>query len=314
VDEDGDAHGYQATFFRLALTPGEPAGRSPFAAREAIVFHGSVTDVARQTFTFDQDGERAAAGWASASAERLDVHVFERRLRELAPDRWELSARVAGWRLDLSFALDGPVVLHGDGGLSQKGPEPGQASHHVSRPRLTTTGTLTRPDGRRLAVRGESWFDQEIGTAQLAPSQVGWDWFSARLGDGSALMAYRLLEEDGSASASSSGTWVAVDGTTRHLTRDDVRVETTARWTSPETGVTWPAGWTIEVPSLGLELTVTPEVADQEMRTAATTGVTYWEGLCRYVGRREGRPVAGHGHVELVGHGGAVPGLRGSAP
>jgi len=314
ADDDGHAYGYQATFFRIAVAPAPPAPSSPLSARDVIVFHGSVTDVAAGTFAFDQDGERAAAGWADASTDHLDVHVFERRLAQVAPDRWQLAAGVQGWRLDLALALDGPVVLHGDRGLSQKGPEPGQASHYVSRPRLTTTGTLVRPDGRAVTVRGLSWFDQEFGTTQLAPDQVGWDWFSARLDDGTDLMLYQLREHDGGTSPQSSGTWVAADGTTRHLTREDFAVTRTGSWTSPATRVTWPAGWTLSVPTEGLELTVTPEVADQEMRTGRTTSVTYWEGLCRYEGRRSGRPVTGHGHVELVGYAGAVTGLSGKAP
>jgi len=47
-------------------------------------------------------------------------------------------------------------------------------------------------------------------------------------------------------------------------------------------------------------LTITPAMADQELRTARTTGVTYWEGLVEV--RRANR-AAGWGFVELTGYG-----------
>jgi len=38
------------------------------------------------------------------------------------------------------------------------------------------------------------------------------------------------------------------------------------------------------------------------MRTAASTGVTYWEGSVSIEGKKEGRPVKGKGYVELTGY------------
>ena len=39
--------------------------------------------------------------------------------------------------------------------------------------------------------------DREVGSSQLAPSQVGWDWFALRLADGRDLMLYLLRRADG---------------------------------------------------------------------------------------------------------------------
>ncbi len=68
----------------------------------------------------------------------------------------------------------------------------------------------------------------------------------------------------------------------------------------------------LAVPRVALELLVDPLVADQELVTGRSTGVTYWEGACRAAGRRGGRPVAARGYAELTGYAGRdVPGFTG---
>ncbi len=55
-------------------------------------------------------------------------------------------------------------------------------------------------------------------------------------------------------------------------------------------------------PCIDLNLDVQPSVADQEMQTQATTGVTYWEGSIMAVGTRQGRPIRAKGYVEMTGY------------
>jgi predicted secreted hydrolase len=70
-------------------------------------------------------------------------------------------------------------------------------------------------------------------------------------------------------------------------------------WTSPHSGVRYPARWRVSVPAEGVRLEVEPRVADQELRV----GTRYWEGAVRVSGSRAGGQVAGRGYVELVGYG-----------
>ena len=77
-------------------------------------------------------------------------------------------------------------------------------------------------------------------------------------------------------------------------------------WTSPTTGATYPAGWSIHLPEDKLTIDLTPTVAAQELDTRATTGVVYWEGSQRVTGRRgpgRGADVGGEAYVELTGYG-----------
>jgi predicted secreted hydrolase len=58
-------------------------------------------------------------------------------------------------------------------------------------------------------------------------------------------------------------------------------------------------------------VSIAPRIADQELRTAASTQVTYWEGACKVSGTRAGRPIGGRAYVEMTGYAGRdVPGLR----
>ena len=98
------------------------------------------------------------------------------------------------------------------------------------------------------------------------------------------------------------GTLVDPTGATRHLDRDAFTVDVTDHWTSPMTGATYPAGWTVALPGEGLEVRLAPTVAQQELDTRATTGVVYWEGSQRVTATRDGRPVGGEAYVELTGY------------
>ena len=39
------------------------------------------------------------------------------------------------------------------------------------------------------------------------------------------------------------------------------------------------------------------------------TSFVYWEGAVRVSGTRQGRPVSGHGYVELTGYAGSMQGV-----
>jgi predicted secreted hydrolase len=54
----------------------------------------------------------------------------------------------------------------------------------------------------------------------------------------------------------------------------------------------------LRVPRFGLEVTVTPVIADQELITT----VRYWEGAVDVVGEHDGKQVTGRGYVELAGY------------
>ncbi len=310
-ESDGGTLGFQATWFRRALVPNAATRTSRLATRDLLLFHGAITDVDAGSFSHDSLGTRAAPGWGHAKEGTLDVSVFGRSLRLEDDGSWTLRSIVRGAILELRLVPTRDPLLHGEEpGLSLKGPLPGQASHYYSMTRLEATGTLrASADAPAQAVRGRVWFDQEFGSQQLGDDQIGWDWFSVALDDGTDLMLYQLRLKDGGIEPKSSGTIRTADGRRIPLSVDQFRIEVLDRWTSPSTGATYPARWRLTVPEHSIELEVRPRLPEQELLTQDTTGVDYWEGISEYTGSIAGRAVRAHGYVELVGYAGKFSGI-----
>jgi predicted secreted hydrolase len=308
VDDPARRLGYQLTFFRAGLSPEPPALDSAWAASQAVMGHAAVTELRSGKHVFSEVLWRAAPLLGGFGAPADPVLAWARAPAG-TPGRWTLRLEDGAFRLAMrddarGIALDlvarpsKPLVLQGPNGYSRKAAEEGYASLYASYTRLATEGTVT-VGGETLRVRGESWMDQEVGSSQLAPAQVGWDWFSLRLADGRDLMLYVLRRADGSVDWR-NGTLVAPGGASRVLAPEEWSVSALSTWRSPR-GVTYPARWRIEVPGEGLRLVAAPEVAGAENRSALAGGISYWEGPVRLTGA-DGR-AAGEGYVELTGYG-----------
>jgi predicted secreted hydrolase len=309
VDEPARRFGYQLTFFRVGIVPEAPSLDSAWAASGAVMAHAAVSDLSAGRHHFAEVLWRAAPllggfgtppdpllAWARAPAGtaarwtvRLEGGAFLLAMRDDA----------RGLAFDLVARPTKPLVLQGPNGLSRKSAADGFASLYYSQTRLATEGTITVA-GRTVRVTGESWMDKEFGSSQLAPAQVGWDWFSLRLADGRDLMLYVLRRADGSADWA-NGTLVERDGSVRVLGPESFSLRARGTWRSPESAATYPSGWDLAVPSAGLALRVEPELAAQENRSALARGLFYWEGAVRVMDA-EGR-AAGEGYVELTGYG-----------
>ena len=306
--EDGRRFGYQLTFFRQGIVPVAADPANPWSIRDLYLAHFTLTDIAARSFRHAERVSRAGPGLAGAEAGALRAWVLDWSAAAEG-ETFALAARDGAVAIRLALRPRRAPVLHGGGGLSRKGPAAGQASWYASITDLETTGTVHTGDGREVAVRGASWFDHEFGSGQLASDLAGWDWFGLRLSDGSALMLYRLRRRDGGAAPASSGTFVGADGTARHLAREEAAIEELARWRSPHGGASYPARWRLRVPTAGIDVEIIPLLADQELRTGKSTGVTYWEGAVAGSGAANGSPVSVEGYVELTGYAGGLGGL-----
>jgi predicted secreted hydrolase len=121
-------------------------------------------------------------------------------------------------------------------------------------------------------------------------------------------MLYLLRLKNGRVDAASSGTLIDPQGKGRPLRLADFQVRPTGTWTSLHSGATYPAGWKISIPEAGYDLTLTPTLADQELRTGGSARLIYWEGQVQIQGRRGDKPLSGRGYVELTGYAGALGG------
>ncbi len=87
-----------------------------------------------------------------------------------------------------------------------------------------------------------------------------------------------------------------------------MRFEVLGHWTSHVTGGVYPSGWRVTISDPAISLTLTPALLDQELVTAQSTGVAYWEGAVRITGRANGAAITGQGYVELTGYATLPPG------
>ena len=302
----GETFGYELTFFRVGLKKPDPEARSAWRADTVYFAHLAVTDPGHQAFAFREQAERGAMKLAGAREDRLEVWIDDWHL-ESRGENHHLKAQKDGIGLDLILTPSKPPVLHGEGGYSRKAAASEAASYYYSITRLATRGKLFLGK-RSLEVTGTSWFDREFSTSHLAPNQVGWDWFSLQLSDGTDLMLYVMRLKDGSLDAASSGTLVDPQGQARHLTLADFTIKATGTWKSPHSGATYPSGWQVKLPGAGYSLTVQPTLADQELRTGMNSSITYWEGQVTVQGTGREQAVTGQGYVELTGYAGSLGG------
>ncbi|HEV3089084.1 MAG TPA: lipocalin-like domain-containing protein [Candidatus Elarobacter sp.] len=302
---DGRRFGYELTFFRFGLRPGDPrpgVQQSKWRGNQVFPVHLAVTDENGQRFVYDERFAREALGMGRASDRALDVAVDTWTLSGGSPFR--MRANASDFGVDLVQIAEKAPAVHGHDGVSVKAACATCASHYYSMTRLRTSGTL-KYGGQDLRVDGTSWMDHEFGSDELQKDQAGWDWFSVQLDDRREIMLYRLRKKDGTLTPESSGSLVDPRGGVRYLGRDDVVVEATGSWKSPHTGGTYPSGWRLRVPSARLDLAIVPTVRDQELANTAG-GVSYWEGSVDVKDAGSGNAV-GMGYVELTGYAGAVP-------
>ncbi len=300
---EGERLGFHITFFRVGLAP-ELAGDarwhdSAWASPDIWMAHTAVVDREAGYHASEERFVRDGAGLAGATDPVGRVWAEDWQLADLDRDRWTLDFSVDDYRLALELEpLRGPV-LQGEAGLSQKGPEPGNASYYYSMPRLKVSGEVERAERGPLAVTGQAWMDREWSTSALSEGQVGWDWFALQFDDGLDVMYYQLRKADGEPHPLSKGRWMPADADDRLLEPDQVELEP-RRWATQPSGNRYPVEWAMRIaPPDGSgprEFTVRAIRDEQEMDTV----IRYWEGAVDILDS-EGQPV-GRGFVELTGY------------
>jgi predicted secreted hydrolase len=209
-----------------------------------------------------------------------------------------LAFAAGGYSLDLSAVSAKPAALHQGTGLVDLGPA--GETFYYSRTRLNVAGALTL-EGQLRPVTGIAWMDHQWG--EFSSRRVGWDWVSLQFDDQSELMAVLVWDSEDRQPFASYGTFVAPDGAAQAVDSNNIALTATGAWTSPATGVAYPMGWELSIPSLGLELTLAPAQNDAEFAGSRFVPAPYWEGAVSIVGVKEGAAITGRGVVELVGYG-----------
>lgn len=303
----GRRFGFELTFFRFGIERSS-APAAVWDVRNVWMAHMALSDLQGGHFLYTERLNRAGAGITGADLGQARVWNGNWQ------SQWKLDPQAPGAmasqklqgiadRFSFTFTLTTakPPVIHGEDGISQKAAGDGRASHYISYTRLRTSGEIIL-DGHRFDVAGEGWMDHEFFTDQLAPNQSGWDWFSLQLADGSDIMLFDLRRKDGTHDPFSSGTYVDAHGRATHLAAGDFSLTPGKTWTSPKSGGRYPLEWSIQIPSLGLNATITTPLPQQELAGKTRFEPTYWEGAIDVAAIRNGAPVRGDGYLEMTGY------------
>ena len=300
----GRGFGFELVFFkrrtdldRFGVVPLRLIGNPLYLA------HFALTDESRASFRYEH--RKSTGGMldlpAQASEKRYYLKLGNWTVREAQGTHFLRATLGDDLIFEATLKSLKPAALNGHEGVGVSFKDEGEASRYFSFTRMEATGIITW-HGETERFTGSAWMDREFGTWRTTENQKGWDWFSLQLSDDTELMVYHIRDASGRPSDFSSGTFVDAEGKATHLSREDFELEPTARWRSPHTGATYPSGWRLRVPRVGVDVTVTPVLKDQELDTRGTTMIVYWEGACAVEGTRGDNVVRGRAYVELVGY------------
>jgi predicted secreted hydrolase len=295
-DERGRAFGAQWTLFRFAVQP--PALRvsdNPWQSGQVFMAHLAITSpddhVAFQRYA--RGGEHEGVRQAGVTSEPFAAWLDDWSLASTGSD-WlplELQAAQGEFGIDLKLQGNGPLVLQGESGFSQKHPD-GGGSHYYSQPFLELSGSVQWA-GESITVSGQGWLDREWSSQFLQQDQSGWDWFALHLDSGEKLMLFRLRSRT-TAEDFQHAVLIAADGGKRPL--DPARVQLSVLREASVAGRKLPLHWRIELPEIGRVLRVEALHEDQWL----DVDFPYWEGAVTVTGERPAE--TGVGYLELTGY------------
>ena len=292
-------YGFQLTFFRVK-GPAAADHPSRFAARQLLLAHAAVSDLAERRLLHQQRIARIGFGLAEADSSDCSLLLRDWFLRRGAAG-YSASMSSKEFSFELQLQTSQPLLLQGEQGLSRKGPQ--QTSFYTSEVQLQTQASL-KIKGRQLSLQGLSWLDHEWSDSLLgspgADQAAGWDWLGINLIDGGALTVFRLRRKDGSI-LWRGGSWRRADGSTLNFAPADVSMQPLRHWRSAE-GAAYPVDWALQTPAGRMQLKALFDT--QEIDARLSTGMRYWEGAAELLS--PGGKRLGLGYLELTGYAGGM--------
>ncbi len=191
---------------------------------------------------------------------------------------------------DLQLSSHAAPVLHGRGGIISLGAA--GDSYYYSRERMAITGTL-KTGKTDETVHGLAWFDHQWGNFSIG--QLGWDWFSLQMDNGTDIMIYQLRDRLNKPVLYTGS--VTQNGNTEILSNDDFIMIPGHPWVSKKTGIRYPLTWHIKIPDHNIDITTRSIINDSEFDARLTTYNVYWEGAVEVKGSHHGK-----GFMELSGY------------
>jgi predicted secreted hydrolase len=209
-----------------------------------------------------------------------------------------LAEQVQRWQVNLNLSLDEaligktPYFLQGENGFSQKHHTLAIASYYYSQPFINVSGEVFWQN-KWQKVTGNAWFDREWGSQMLAEDQQGWDWFSLRLNENTALMVYRIRSD---IQDYLYGSIMRRDGSIKTLSSSDISLTRIKASTKPQSSgesSRYPEQFSIVITQDDIDIEVSVINNKQIMRF----GIEYFEGMVTFSGSHQGS-----GFLEMTGY------------
>lgn len=216
-------------------------------------------------------------------------------------------------------------VRHGHNGVVRGSEDESMFYYFI--PRCDVTGTITHKGVTHRLTQGQGWYDHEFGVgvvddpnpeaeaalgaaeceklqlerrARWDARQVGWNWISAQLDDGTELTFYPEQYVYSGESAGDHALTIGKNGEVQHW--QGASFEPLEWWQSSQTFVEYPIRWRFKLPAAGLDLDVRAAFKDQEVMTLIAKN-SFYEGRVSVTGTRNGAAISGVGFVERSGLG-----------
>lgn len=182
---------------------------------------------------------------------------------------------------DLSLTSNQAPIFHGENGIISAGNN--DTSHYYTRPRMTTSGTLTIGETAKQ-VTGISWFDHQWGEFSVGLTTRAW--LGLQLKDGIDVMIYRLANNV--TSPSLYGGSISHGGITEILLEDDLTVVPGKKWTSSKSSISYPLEWKLDIPSKKINVTIQEINENNEFDAVLTSYNFFWKGPVKVHGSHTG--------------------------
>lgn len=284
-DSAGNQYPLQWTLFRFHSS----AKKTTWAGNQQFMAHGKLAN--KQQQWFEERFARSEVGNVNVTdgpfTAFLDDWQWLSEGAELFPASlmFKLNHQVS---IKLSMKTNGPYVLQGKQGYSQKLGNSGLASHYYSQPFIEVTGRLTFPS-KTIDVSGQAWFDHEWSSQLMDSDTLGWDWFSLHLSDGNKLMLFRMRHSQ--LEAFWSGKLMMKNGDTYDIDSADL-IAQEVQYSQVENRKL-PLHWSIKLAKHNIDIRISPFKTNQWNPGS----FPYYEGAVNISGTHSGK-----GFIELTGY------------
>ena len=272
-NQDNEPLGIQWTLFRSSL--GNTGILNGWETSQIWMGHAAVTT--KNSHFFSEKFARGGVGQAGAQASPFKAWIDDWNFSG-DWDKAQLNANGDEFSYNLKLSSDGPLVLNGTNGISEKSYS-GAKSFYYSQPFFKIAGVITI-NGVSQKVDGMAWADREWTSQLLDQDQTGWNWLGLHFDDGSKLMVFEVKSKSGKPFF--SGTRIYKNGKYKSLQPQNFILQPKIPSQMKRDKIH--LDWKIEIPSENLNITIKPVNRNSYMDTF----IPYWEGPVSFTGTHSG--------------------------